>query len=93
MPNADKIGKFLKSWDRKNNWSGKLYNLLDNKIRIILNICQFTDIAPNKFYTVLPRILNRQAEYFYIYYIGPKAIFSKVYITLKDYFEIDINCI
>lgn len=91
LPDPDKISKFLKSFDNNYKWSGEPYDFLDDKVRIMLNICHFNDIYPNQFYAILPRILKGRAEHFYINHIGPNVTFQEAYLALKDHFETDTN--
>ena len=40
------INVFTKMWDRKKKYTGKLYNLLDDKLKIFYSICYYADIQP-----------------------------------------------
>lgn len=95
LPNAkadpDKISKFQKMWDRSNNYGGEIYDLLDKKLRIMLNICHIFEILPEQFHSILPQILKGRAQQFYIYNIGPRCMFYQMYWALKNHFETETN--
>lgn len=86
-----RITQFSKAWDRKNKWTGKPYDLLDDKLRIFLNLCHYSGIEPDQFHAVLPRILTDRAERYYINYIGTRDDFATAYEKLKTHFETDTN--
>ena len=42
--NPKTINVFTKMWDRKKKYTGKLYDLLDDKLKIFYSICYHADI-------------------------------------------------
>ena len=32
------MGQFKKAWNKKNNYTGKVYNILENKFRFFFNV-------------------------------------------------------
>ncbi|KAF1936681.1 hypothetical protein EJ02DRAFT_479403 [Clathrospora elynae] len=63
--NATTINAFVKMWDRDKKYTGKPYNLLDDKLKIFYSICYHADIRPGQFHAVFPQILNGRAEEYY----------------------------
>ena len=47
------IAQFVKIWDKNSNYTGKTYNILDNKIQYFLNKSCTVAIKQSQFYAVL----------------------------------------
>jgi hypothetical protein len=41
------INVFTKMWDREKKYTGKPYDLLDDKLKIFYSICYYVDIRPD----------------------------------------------
>ncbi len=82
------ITKFLKGLQDYNRYSGKAYNVLDEKIRVMLRLCEAVSIPPENFWNVLPYILTGDARRFYmVEAAGRKKTFAEGYNLLKEKFE------
>jgi hypothetical protein len=75
----EKIARFIKSWDPAQKWSGDPYDLLDDKIKVFLNICYFNEIDPGQFHALLPRILTGRAEKYHLTYVSVDDTFAHGY--------------
>ncbi|KAI0993883.1 hypothetical protein K3495_g14301 [Podosphaera aphanis] len=85
------LTQFAKLWDKGKMYTGEPYDILDDKLRIFLNICKFLKIRPGQFHAALPRILKGRAETYYLHFIGPEASFALAYMKLKAHFDTEIN--
>jgi hypothetical protein len=68
-----------------------LYDFLDDKIKVFLNIYYFNKVDPSQFYTLLPRILTSRAKKYYLIYININNSFTQVYAKLKTHFDTNTN--
>ncbi|CAE7034277.1 hypothetical protein PTTW11_11401 [Pyrenophora teres f. teres] len=66
-----KINVFSKMWDREKKYTGKPYDLLDDKLKIFYSICYHADIQPEQFHAVFPRILEGRAQDYYLHFVKP----------------------
>jgi hypothetical protein len=86
------ITTFVKIWDRDKKYSGKPYDLLDDKLKIFYSVCFHADIQPDQFHAVFPRILTGRAEDYYIHFVDQQVdTFSVVYAKMKAHFDTDVN--
>ncbi|KAK1916959.1 hypothetical protein P3342_004515 [Pyrenophora teres f. teres] len=87
-----KINVFSKMWDREKKYTGKPYDLLDDKLKIFYSICYHADIQPEQFHAVFPRILEGRAQDYYLHFVDQRAdTFLTVYLKLKNHFDTDVN--
>ncbi|KAF1936186.1 hypothetical protein EJ02DRAFT_438705 [Clathrospora elynae] len=90
--NATTINAFVKMWDRDKKYTGKLYDLLDDKLKIFYSICYHADIGPGQFHAVFPRILDGRAEEYYLHFVDQRMdTFLTAYTKLKNHFDTDVN--
>lgn len=82
---------FTKLRDKDKMYTGEPYDILDDKLRIFLNICKILKIQPGQFHAALPRILKGRAETYFLHLIGPEASFASAYLKLKAHFDTEIN--
>ncbi|KAF7572503.1 hypothetical protein PtrM4_074080 [Pyrenophora tritici-repentis] len=59
-------------WDRDKKYTGKPYDLLDDKLKIFYSICYHADIEPGQFHAVFPRILDGRAEEYYLHFVDQR---------------------
>lgn len=82
---------FARAWVKEKRWTGEPYDLVDEKLRALMDLCCYSGIEPDQFYAVIPRILTGRAEIYYIHYIGTMDNFATAYTKLETYFETDTN--
>lgn len=87
----DKFLAFVKLWDRKQDYSGDLYDILDDKVREMLSLCYDLDIKASQFHAVFRRILTGSARNYYVHRVNRNDTFATAYKTLKDRFDNDLN--
>ncbi|KAF7578904.1 hypothetical protein PtrM4_031440 [Pyrenophora tritici-repentis] len=86
------INVFVKMWDRDKKYTGKPYDLLDDKLKIFYSICYHADIEPGQFHAVFPRILDGRAEEYYLHFVDQRMdTFLTAYTKLKNHFDTDVN--
>ncbi|KAI1345305.1 hypothetical protein F5Y01DRAFT_101484 [Xylaria sp. FL0043] len=68
---AAKYQIFLKTWQKKRNYSGEPYDLLYDKARQFVDFCRKLEITEEWFHAVFPTILTSRARDYYTYHIGP----------------------
>lgn len=96
-PNSDiddyTWNQFNKKWDKSQNYSGKAYDILDDKIRYFLNICLAAHILPSQFHAVFPTILTGKAKTFFLYEVSQdiNISFAIMYMKIKKHFDTEIN--
>ena len=86
----DRMNSFGKNVDASLKWGGEPYDLFDDKIRIFLNLCKYSEIQPTQFHAVLPKILKGRAETYYIHWASDDN-FHDAYHKLKNHFETETN--
>lgn len=90
--NPTMITTFTKLWDKDKKYSGKPYDLLDNKLKLFYSICRHVGIHPGQFHAVFPRILTDRAEDYYITFLDEQEDpFVDVYRKMKAHFDTDVN--
>ncbi|KAF1935267.1 hypothetical protein EJ02DRAFT_507147 [Clathrospora elynae] len=90
--NATTINAFVKMWDRDKKYTGKPYDLLDDKLKIFYSICYHADIGPGQFHAVFPWILDGRAEEYYLHFVDQQMdTFLTAYTKLKNHFDTDVN--
>ncbi|KJZ68969.1 hypothetical protein HIM_11642 [Hirsutella minnesotensis 3608] len=88
---SDVQQKFMKLWDKDQNYTGEPYDLLDDKLRIFMSICYNIQVKPSQFHALFPRILAGRAQTFYIDEIKWTTTFRKAYDSIKQHFDTDVN--
>lgn len=87
---GDKLGAFNELWHRsEQDYSGELYDLLDDKVRRMLCLCCKLDIQPSQFHATFSMILTGEAQLFYIDYVQHGETFATTYKKFKDHFEVN----
>jgi hypothetical protein len=82
----------VKIWDRDKKYTGKLYDLLDDKLKIFYSICYHADIQPGQFHAIFPWILDGRAEEYYLHFVDQRMdTFLTAYTKLKNHFDTDVN--
>ncbi|KAF1936666.1 hypothetical protein EJ02DRAFT_506416 [Clathrospora elynae] len=89
---ATTINAFMKMWDCNKKYTGKPYDLLDDKLKIFYSICYHADIGPGQFHAVFLRILDGRAEEYYLHFVDQQMdTFLTAYTKLKNHFDTDVN--
>lgn len=87
----DKFLAFVELWDRSQDYSGELYDLLDDKVREMLSLCYDLGIKASHFHAVFRRILTGSARAYYVHYVNRNDTFATAYKKVKDRFDDDLN--
>lgn len=92
-PEYRKIKDFMTVFgpSMKKRYSGKLYNLLDDKMLGFFATCKIMEITPPQFRTVFPMILIDKADSYYNDFLLGNPSFRDVYLKLKQHFEQDVT--
>lgn len=80
-----KATQFIKTFDKEKKYTGEPYDLLDDKMRILFNICYHAEITPEQFHAIFPRILTGRAE------VEGSDDFVTVYVKIKNHFDTNVN--
>jgi hypothetical protein len=81
----------LKGFNKNDQYTGNVYDLLDNKIRIFFSLCYHKKVRPSQFAAIFPRILTGKARNYYLHYISPENDFYIAYIKIKVHFNTNVN--
>ena len=86
------MNTFVKTWNKDDNYTGKPYDLLADKVDTFYSICYHADIQPEHFHAVFPRILTGPAAQYYLHYINKRLdTFRTVYLKMSQHFDTDMN--
>jgi hypothetical protein len=67
----NKAALFMKIYDKNERYTGKLYNLLNDKLQTFFNVCHNIKIILSQFSSVFSRILANKAQKYYLHYMNP----------------------
>ena len=81
------IAQFVKIWDKNSNYTGKAYNIFDNKIRYFLDTYYTVGIKQSQFNAMFSSILLGKAKNYYIYNVYRNLTFAKMYTKMKTKFD------
>jgi hypothetical protein len=87
----DKIVQFQKSWRKDNNYTGKPYDILTDKTKIFIELCQRLDIHESQYSSIFPDILEGRASTYYIHSIGPGLTWKQLYDKMNNHFNTNVN--
>ena len=82
---------FTNMWPKDMDYSGELYDILDDKVRLFFSFCENANIQPNQFNTVFLQILKGRAQRFYVDNNLRALTFADAYLTLKEHFDTEVN--
>ena len=88
---ANLMSTFMKMYDKTKKYTGKPYDLLDDKLKLFLDVCYHIGVKPGQFHAVFPRILTGNAEDYYISYIEQEDDFYSQYMKMKTHFDTNVN--
>ncbi|XP_044717348.1 uncharacterized protein HRG_08856 [Hirsutella rhossiliensis] len=95
VPNEDLdpaiANQFSKLWDRKLNYSGDAYDILDDKIRYFLDACLTASIKPSQFHALFSNILTKRAKNFFVHQVSRDSTFAEMYQKMKQHFDTEVN--
>ena len=78
--------------NKKINFSGELYNILNLKLCIFYNCCQKIKIEPNQYYNAYSIMLKgRASTFYYNYLIGKGYDFDRIIYKLRCHFKTEEN--
>ncbi|XP_044714467.1 uncharacterized protein HRG_11960 [Hirsutella rhossiliensis] len=88
VPNEDLdpaiANQFSKLWDRKLNYSGDAYDILDDKIRYFLDAC-LTAASNRHNSTLCSQISSRRAKNFFVHQVSRDSTFAEMYQKMKQH--------
>uniref|UniRef100_A0A8H7N3T3 Integrase catalytic domain-containing protein n=1 Tax=Bionectria ochroleuca TaxID=29856 RepID=A0A8H7N3T3_BIOOC len=76
---------------KEHSFGGEPYDMLDTKVRIMLNTCKSCNIQPSGFKTVLFQILKGNAQDFWFQHVKEEHTFREAYLKLKQHFDNAVN--
>jgi len=85
------ITNFVKIYGNNNKYNGKAYDILDDKLRLFLDIYYYLQVLKSQFSVLLLQILTGQAEQYYIHYTKHSDTFANSYHKLKTHFDTEVN--
>lgn len=83
--------QFNKRWDKSQNYTGKAYDILDDKVLYFLDTCLSTHILPSQFHSVFSIVLSDKAKTFFLYEIKKGITFAAMYKQVKQHFDTEVN--
>ena len=78
-------------YDKTSKYTSEPYDLLDDKMKVFLNVCFHIDINPSQFHAVFPHILTDRAEHFYLHFVNCNETFAVTYAKVKHHFDTEAN--
>ncbi|KAF2726476.1 hypothetical protein EJ04DRAFT_571234 [Polyplosphaeria fusca] len=90
-PPPEKLIQFQKAWRKKNNYTGKPYDILADKARMFVEVCRRLDIPESQYADLFPEILQDRANAFYLYNLGPGHTWKTMYKGMDRHFNTNVN--
>lgn len=87
----DKFVAFIDLWSHEWDYSGELYDVLDDKVRQMLSLCSTLGIKASQFHVVFRMILTGRARTYYVYNIHYDETFATAYKKVKNRFDDAVN--
>lgn len=78
---------FLEVWDKDYNFTGDLFDFLDDKVRAFLRHCYYMNIRPGQFHAVFSYILTGRAKLYYFDHVSRNDTFAATYSKMKSKFD------
>uniref|UniRef100_A0A8H7KFH4 Integrase catalytic domain-containing protein n=1 Tax=Bionectria ochroleuca TaxID=29856 RepID=A0A8H7KFH4_BIOOC len=85
------IKAFTSMWNKDNNFTGELYDILDHKMRIFTDTCELLRIQYAKLHALFPNILSKRAQEYFLDHMNRGMRFDEMYAQIKREFDSDIN--
>lgn len=83
----DRLVTFIELWNHNFDYTGELYDILDDKVRLMLNLCKTLGIQASQFHAIFPSILRGRAEIYYVYNVHHNDTFATAYKKVKNRFD------
>jgi hypothetical protein len=90
-PPATALSAFAKWWKKRDDYSGKAYDVLDDKVRRFYRACKAVELKPEHFHAAFPYILVDAAYERFAQHIHPNATFAEIYNDLQKHFDTEVN--
>lgn len=87
----EKIAHFQKLWKKENNYSGRPYNILADKAKIFINLCDRLRIPETQYPDIFPDILEDRAHNFYLHRMNLNMTWQEMYAALDTHFNNSSN--
>ncbi|KAF4466699.1 hypothetical protein FALBO_6436, partial [Fusarium albosuccineum] len=88
---ATTLAQFAKIWRKEMNYTGEVYNILNEKVRYFLNTCSNVGIKETQFHAAFNHILDGAALDYYSHEMRPAMTFAEMYWALHNHFETEVN--
>lgn len=85
------VAQFVEIWDKKLNYTSKVYDILDDKIRYFFDICYIVAIKQSQFHALLSSILWGRAKDYFFYNAHRNLTFAEMYTKMKTKFDTEVN--
>ncbi|KAI1430907.1 hypothetical protein GGR50DRAFT_700807 [Xylaria sp. CBS 124048] len=85
------VAHFMKAWNREHNYTGKLYDVLEDKFRFFLDTCYTLGIRQSQFHAVFSLTLSGRAALYFIHEIPRQWTFTDMYLALDCHFNTEQN--
>ncbi|KAI1101089.1 hypothetical protein F4804DRAFT_335626 [Jackrogersella minutella] len=87
----DLITKFAKCWNTKDSYTGDAYDILDDKVRMMLSECFHLQIRSGQLGAIFPRILIGNARLYDTHQMNPMNNFAQSCGQMKNHFDTEVN--
>ncbi|TQS36727.1 hypothetical protein Golomagni_02814 [Golovinomyces magnicellulatus] len=81
LVNANVQAQFMKIWKQTDDFIGDTYDLLDDKTRHFLTVCDSISVTSNQFAPLFRLILTGRAQQFFLTNIGRKESFRGIWTS------------
>ncbi|KFA68519.1 hypothetical protein S40285_10893, partial [Stachybotrys chlorohalonatus IBT 40285] len=82
---------FAQMWKKECNYTGKAYDILDDKVRIFTDLCGVLQIRHGQLHALFPSILSESAQAYFLSHMNRSMQFRDMYLSLKEKFDSEIT--
>jgi hypothetical protein len=83
--------QFIKMVEKDMRYIGEAYDVIDDKVKLFLDLCYSAEIQPSQFHAVFSHVLAGHAREYYVTKCDREFTFDVVYQRLKTNFDTDVN--
>ena len=85
------VGQFKKAWNKENNYTGEVYDILEDKFRFFLDVCYTSGIRQTQFHAVFSTILSGRAALYFLHNVPRHWSFTDMYLAMERHFNTEQN--
>ena len=85
------VGQFKKAWNKENNYTGEVYDILEDKFRFFLDVCYTSGIRQTQFHAVFSTILSGRAALYFLHNVPRHLTFADMYLAMERHFNTEQN--